>query len=102
MFDKESGMGVKWFNNLSISQKLLTSFALVSVIAGVAGLVGIKNIRTIGDADAFLYEEVTVPATQLGDLSATFDRVQVELSHVLLADTQEEIQKHTDEVRKLR
>jgi len=95
-------MGVKWFNNLSISQKLLTSFALVSVIAGVAGMVGIKNIRTIGDADGFLYEEVTVPATQLGDLNATFGRVQVELSHVLLADTQEEIQKHADEVRKLR
>src|ERR1051326_1537446 len=97
----EGAVSVKWFNDLKISQKLLASFALVSVVAGIAGYVGITNIRTIGTADAFLYEKVTIPATQLGELNATFSRAQVSLCNVLLADNQDDIVKHVAAVRKL-
>ena len=70
-------MSLRWFNNLKISSKLLTGFLLVCMVGGVAGLVGIVNIRKIGQADAYLYESVTVPATQLGQLDANLNLVQV-------------------------
>src|SRR5262245_59782169 len=59
---------IKWFNDLKISSKLLISFISVCLVAGVAGLVGVTNIRKIGLADRYLYEGVTVPATRLGEL----------------------------------
>src|SRR5262249_27707701 len=91
---------VKWFRNLKISRKLLASFALVSLFAGVARFVGITNIRKIGTANAFLYEKVTVPATVLGELNASFSRIQVSLYSVLLADNQQDIEKNVAGVRK--
>lgn len=92
---------MKWFNNLKISKKLLISFVLVSVVAGVAGLTGITIIQRIGAADTLLYEKMTVPATRLGELNAAFHIIQVNLRNVLLADTQEDIQKYVSLVKNL-
>lgn len=51
---------MKWFNNMKIFTKFLTTFLLIAVIAGVIGLVGIKNINLIGENDTLLYEENTL------------------------------------------
>jgi methyl-accepting chemotaxis protein len=90
---------VEWFGNLKISSKLMAGFVLVSVVAAVASLVGVINIRTIGSADTYLYKAVTVPAIQLGRLDADLNLIQVNLRNVLLADTQESIEKSAALVR---
>lgn len=38
---------MKWFNNLKISQKLISSFILVSMFIGIVGFIGINNMRKI-------------------------------------------------------
>ncbi|WP_160689664.1 methyl-accepting chemotaxis protein [Clostridium sp. C2-6-12] len=38
---------MKWFNNLKISQKLISSFILVALFVGVSGLIGVNGMKTI-------------------------------------------------------
>ena len=68
---------MKWFLDLKIRFKLLTSFVLVALIAGAVGLVGINNIRKIVDADKKLYEKDTVGISLLGEVGVKFQRIRV-------------------------
>ncbi|WP_408967369.1 MCP four helix bundle domain-containing protein, partial [Oryzomonas sp.] len=43
------------FYNLKIGTKLMSSFILLALIAGVIGLIGISSIRKANDNDTILY-----------------------------------------------
>lgn len=47
---------MKWFLNKKIAVKLISSFLVVAVIAGIVGGVGLININRISDADTQLFE----------------------------------------------
>ena len=52
---------MKWFYNLKISVKLILSFILVALIAGLIGYEGISSLKTADDSDSILYETNTYP-----------------------------------------
>jgi len=62
--------------NMKIGIRLVLGFLLVTVIAGVIGYVGIRNIRTIDAADTFLYEKATVPLADLNVMNGSFQRMR--------------------------
>jgi len=66
---------MQWFNNLKIGTKLVSSFILVALIAGAIGFIGIKKIHRIDEADTKLYEKVTVPLGDVGEISTNFQRI---------------------------
>ena len=66
-----------WFNNLGISKKLLSSFILISLISGAMGAYGIYNLKSIKNSDTELYENMTVPVSQMGEISTEFQRLRV-------------------------
>lgn len=81
---------MKWFYNMKIAAKLLFGFILVALIAGLVGVMGIINLQTIEQNDTELYDNCTVPITQISNLSTAFQRIRVNIRDVVLAQTDEE------------
>ncbi|MCE5313389.1 MAG: methyl-accepting chemotaxis protein [Armatimonadota bacterium] len=76
---------MKWFYDLKIKTKVLAGFAIVVVIAGALGLIGMRNISKVAEADMTLYKNVTVPLTELTDMYTTFDTIRIKMRDIMLS-----------------
>ncbi|HEX2961111.1 MAG TPA: methyl-accepting chemotaxis protein [Ignavibacteriales bacterium] len=83
---------MKWFYDLKISTKLLISFILVSLIAGVVGYLGISNLKRADNSNTVLYQYNTVPLSMIIDLTNNFQRMRANGLELLIAKTQEDHQ----------
>ncbi|MCT4621632.1 MAG: methyl-accepting chemotaxis protein [Marinisporobacter sp.] len=92
---------MKWFYNLKISVKLVTSFIIVSLIAGVVGFVGIINIKTIDKNDTILYANMTVPIAYSAELAKLFQRVRINTREMILEDDLEKINEKYNEITQI-
>jgi len=88
IFKKISGgiERMKWFMDMKIAAKLITGFIIVALIAMVVGVVGITNIKAIEKSDTELYTNLTVPISELGDISTQFQRVRVNARDMMLTN----------------
>ncbi len=77
--------------NLKIGVKLACGFLVVAIFAAVVGGVGILNIKTIDKADTKLYEKITVPLAEIGQLSTSFHRMRCDVIRMLIARDQAEL-----------
>ncbi|MEA4806425.1 methyl-accepting chemotaxis protein [Acetobacterium wieringae] len=77
---------MNWFKNLKIKTKLLTSFILIALLVGVVGFIGIINTWSLQESDQELYENMTVPISQVGQMSTTFQKMRVNLRDMILAN----------------
>lgn len=89
------------FYNLKIGTKLMSSFVLLALIAGVIGWIGISNIRKANINDTILYENSTVPISQLGEISTDFQEVRVNLAKILLVHDRAEKQKYAEQIKEI-
>jgi methyl-accepting chemotaxis protein len=83
---------LNWFKNLKIKTKLLTSFILIALLVGVVGFIGILNTWSLQESDQELYENMTVPISQIGQMSTTFQMMRVNLRDMILANDPDLIQ----------
>ncbi|MBC3899031.1 HAMP domain-containing protein [Acetobacterium malicum] len=83
---------MNWFKNLKIKTKLLTSFILIALLVGVVGFIGILNTWSLQKSDQELYEHMTVPISQIGQISTTFQMMRVSLRDMILANDPDLIQ----------
>ncbi len=65
---------MEWFYNLKIRSKLLLSFGVVAVIAGIIGYIGISKTRTIEAKDTFLYQKATLSLSHIGRIATAYNR----------------------------
>ncbi len=94
-------MKMRWFYNMKIGLKLLSSFVLVSLIAGLIGLIGIGNIQKIAAKDAIMYENALLPIADIGRISTAFQRVRVNLAKFLLSSDRENKIKYGEQIKSL-
>lgn len=92
---------MNWYYNLSIKTKLLSGFILIAIIAGIIGYIGIKKIHEVDDRDTLLYQNMTVPLSQLTNISTTFQRIRVNTRDMILAQEPAEIQKNKNDINDL-
>jgi len=78
---------MRWFFNLKIRTKLLTGFGIMALLTVTIGTIGIINLKRINDNGIVMYEQVTVPISQLGSISTYFQRVRVNLAKVIMEDS---------------
>jgi methyl-accepting chemotaxis protein len=64
-------------NNMKLRTRMITGFVLVALIPIVIGFIGLRNIRTMSQADQKLYEEGTVPLPELSDIGISLQRMRV-------------------------
>ncbi len=93
---------MKWFYNLKISTKLLGGFISVALIAAVVGGVGFIEIGKMDDNSTRLYERVTVPTSELADMSTAFQRVRLNIYQAVLINDPREIAQCFETIKKLR
>jgi methyl-accepting chemotaxis protein len=93
---------MSWYYNLKISVKLLSAFIVVAIIAGVIGAVGVVKLKVSNDAGTKLYEKITIPISDLGDIATAFQRVRINLRDLVEADNAADRQTSLDTIKKLR
>jgi methyl-accepting chemotaxis protein len=92
---------MKWFDNMKIGTKLIGGFSLIALIAGVIGFTGVTNIIQINKNDMELYERMTLPIAQMGEISSAFERVRVDLAKVLIVSSIREKEKFESQIQQL-
>jgi methyl-accepting chemotaxis protein len=93
---------MQWYSNLKISVKLLSSFIIVALIAGIIGTIGVKKLHQIDDADSKLYHRITIPLGDLGKITESFQRVRINLRDFAEAKTSHDKQQALETIKKLR
>lgn len=77
---------MQWFYNLKISTKLLSAFIVVAIVAAIVGAVGISNMNKLSKSDEELYQNMTVPISQMSDISTAFQRLRVNVRDAIAAN----------------
>jgi len=90
---------MRWFYNLKISVKLIVSFIIVAIISGVVGVIGISNITRINYNDTVLYENMTVPLSEVADMARWFQRARVNARDLILYDDPDDNREAYEEVQ---
>ncbi len=89
---------MKWFYDLPIKMKLLSSFILMALIAGAVGVIGTQNINKINNAGTILYEQNTVPISKLAQIDVLIQRVRINLRDMTIANNPEDIARYQTNV----
>ncbi|WP_052307091.1 methyl-accepting chemotaxis protein [Acetobacterium woodii] len=89
---------MKWFCNMKIGAKLMVSFIILALISGIVGLLGIINLQSLNDSDTQLYENMTVPIAEVGQISTSYQRMRVIVRDMIIENSPELIQSNADKV----
>lgn len=87
---------MKWFINLKIAAKLLISFIIVAIIAGIVGAFGIIRLTAIDANYTKLYEQNTKPLGNLAVIGFQFHRSRLNVRNVIM-DTNN-AKEYTDKI----
>jgi methyl-accepting chemotaxis protein len=93
---------MQWYDDLKISTKLVSGFLLVALVAAAIGLVGIEEIDKINRADSMLYEKLTVPLGDLGEIAVAFQKVRIDLRDLVETDDSGEKERIKEQIKSLR
>ncbi|BCG46300.1 Methyl-accepting chemotaxis sensor/transducer protein [Citrifermentans bremense] len=93
---------MNWFYDIKIGTKLMSGFIAVALIAGVIGAFGITRINQIKQGSDLLYHSVTVPLSDLSDISTSFQRVRINARALVEAETAADKTEAVETVKKLR
>jgi methyl-accepting chemotaxis protein len=77
-------------DNLKIKTKLMASFIVVAILAGIVGYVGISNLKKIDTADTYMYQNVVLSLGYCNDITSDFQRIRVNIREVILSDSKDE------------
>jgi len=91
----------KWFLDLRISSKLLTGFVIVSVIAGIIGVMGIIELQTIEENSESMYLMNTEPLGFISEAAIAFQRTRVNLRDIIIDKDTNDRNKYTGTIREL-
>ncbi|MDH4262475.1 MAG: carbonic anhydrase family protein [Spirochaetia bacterium] len=96
------GNGMHWFNNLKIQTKLLSGFIVIAILGAFIGIVGMRAVNIIANANKIMYEKMAIPIGQLGHISTYFQRVRINLRDYVTADSNQEREKYWKTIEDLR
>jgi methyl-accepting chemotaxis protein len=83
---------MKWFYDLNVSAKLLLSFLIVALIAGVIGYEGISSLKSADSSDEILYQKNTVPLAQMNVVGVSFQRQRANILELICTNAEDKKQ----------
>ncbi len=89
---------MSFLDNIKMGPKLIGAFLIVAAISAVVGVVGIRDIKAIDEADTVLYEKITIPLGEMGDLMQLFQRQRVNLRDAILTGDTDKYGKRLKEL----
>jgi len=88
--------------NIKIGTKLISSYIIIAILCGVVGVLGITKIKEIDEADTKLYEKMTVPIGEVGQMETFFQRIRVNVRDYILAENDIDRKKYYDRIFELK
>lgn len=89
---------MKWFYNMKIGKKLVLSFIIVSLIAGIVGFIGIYNLKTSDDKYSSLYNNYGVALGDISEVSTSYQRIRINLRDLILDKGSSNRNKYVDRI----
>jgi methyl-accepting chemotaxis protein len=89
---------MSFLDNIKMGPKLIGSYLILAAITVGVGALGIQKLHTIDVADTKLYEMMTVPLGEMGDMMQTFQRQRVNLREAILTGDAEKYGKRIKEL----
>ncbi|HEY3399378.1 MAG TPA: methyl-accepting chemotaxis protein [Geothrix sp.] len=89
---------MKLLDNIKVGPKLIGSYLIVAAIAALVGFVGIREIHAMEDADTRLYQMMTVPLGEMGDMMQLFQRQRVNIRDAIMTGDAEKFGKRIKEL----
>jgi len=75
---------VSFLDNIKMGPKLIGSYLILAAITAAVGVLGIQKLHAIEGADTALYEKMTVPLGEMGDMMQLFQRQRVNLRDAIM------------------
>ncbi|KAF5091103.1 Methyl-accepting chemotaxis protein (MCP) signaling domain protein [anaerobic digester metagenome] len=89
---------MKWIYDMKITRKLVISFILVSLVAGIVGLIGVLNLNKINASYIDSYNNVTTAHMSTGNLLSSLEKMRYQLVDMVLESDPAEIKKDAEEI----
>ena len=90
---------MNWFYNMKISKKLFSSFVIVSLLAGVLGVVGVINIKSGDSSYSALYTDYGAGMAELGYLGMDVINMRTKVRDLILHSNDQDIQKDIEAIK---
>src|ERR1017187_1458149 len=69
--------GTMLSNILELRAKMITGFVLVALITASVGMIALRSMSIMAQADQRLYEDATVPLPELSNIGTSFEKMRV-------------------------
>lgn len=89
---------MNWFNNMKIGNKLITSFVLVAMIAGVIGTISALNLNKINQGYIEMYKTDAYPVGEYGTIGINFQSTRSLIRSIMMTTDPNEQQKYIDQI----
>jgi methyl-accepting chemotaxis protein len=93
-------LNMQWFYNLKIGTKLIISFIVVALIAGLVGLIGVINMQKLDNDYSDLLKNSGMPLADIGSAGMYFQRIRVNMKDIVLDDNDSYKQDSIDKINK--
>ncbi|MBU3153983.1 methyl-accepting chemotaxis protein [Clostridium estertheticum] len=93
---------MKFFNNLKMIQKLVSSFLLVAVFLGLVGFIGTYNMKNINTNVKDIYNDDLIGVKDLISIKANLLQVKSDTLLILDQKNKNDIQTHKDDVTNMK
>ncbi|WP_224983133.1 methyl-accepting chemotaxis protein [Geomonas agri] len=91
---------MKWFTNLRVGSKLVSSFAAVALITAVVGAIGIRNMGTINQMADEMYQNELLGVSYIKEANINLVYMSRAEKNFLLATSQQEREKYLENLTK--
>ncbi|HUI63857.1 MAG TPA: methyl-accepting chemotaxis protein [Bacteroidota bacterium] len=92
---------MKSFKDLKVRTKLLSGFFVVALISLTIGIISITEMRDIAASDTLMYEKMTVPLAQLGDIQSDVQATAAQAYTLLLSSDLQEDGRSVEKINAL-
>ena len=92
---------MKSFKDLRVRTKLLSGFFVVALVALIIGIISITEMRDIAASDTLMYEKMTVPLAQLGDIQSDVQATAAQAYTLLLSSDLQEDGRSVEKINAL-
>ncbi len=93
---------MKRIQDLKLGVKLISSFAIMAIIAGVIGYIGISDLNIVAGNAANMYNVQTIPLSIAADMAETYNELRLTTRDMVLAEDSSEIASYVKKNAELR
>lgn len=90
------------FEKMTLRTKLLLGFSSVALIVAIVGIFGIVQIKKIAKADNKLFEYITLPISQVGQMAESLQEIRVCYRDVVFKSDAQEVQARKNRIDELK